>query len=168
MRDGSSDLVPEGTVGTFDRPEQLAELPEEDRDKMRAVVLDHDNDPAQISLRLAVKQPAWLEPGPRGRNIPESMKWIPLLTFVQVGVDAMNAMRVIPGEFKPFGHDYRGDTAEFVHAAFHFDPVAEDQMEKVDAPKRTAGPRYLRDRISGGPQVPEMQATAGEAEADYQ
>lgn len=195
MRDGSSDLVPEGTVGTLDRPEQLAELPEKDRDKMRAVILDHDNDPAQISLRLAVKQPAWLEPGPRGRNIPESMKWIPLLTFVQVGVDAMNAMRVIPGEFKPFGHDYRGDTAEFVHAALHFDPVAEEQMEKVDdtlkqlelergerikaskelaaemvadAPKRTAGPRYLRDRISGGPEVPEMQATAGEAEADYQ
>ncbi|MEE8486358.1 MAG: alpha/beta-hydrolase family protein [Acidimicrobiia bacterium] len=196
MRDGSSDLVPKGTVGAFDRPGQLAELTNEERDKMRAVILDHDNDPiAQISLRLAVKQPAWLEPGPRGRNIPESMKWIPLLTFVQVAVDAMNAMRAIPGEFKSFGHDYRGDTAEIVHSAFHFDPVTGEQMAKVDdtlkqlelergerikaskelaaamaadAPKRTAGPRYLRDRISGGPQVPETQATPGEAAPDYQ
>ncbi len=196
MRDGSSALVPDGTVGTFDRYEQLAELTDDERDNLRAVILDHDNDPiAQIAFRLAVKQPAWLEPGPRGRNVPESMQWIPLLTFVQVGVDAMNAMRVVPGEFKSFGHDYRGDTARFVHAAYRFAPVSDEQMTKVDetlkqlelergerikqskelaaqmakdAPKRTAGPRYLRDRKRSDPEGVPMEATPGVASGDYQ
>ena len=60
------------------------------------------------------------------------MTWIPLISFVQNMVDAMNAMRVIPGEFKSFGHDYRGDTAEFVHRAFRFSPVDADQMSRVN------------------------------------
>ena len=98
------------------------------------------------------------------------MIWIPFLTFIQVAVDAMNAMRVVPGEFKSFGHDYRGDTARFVHTAYRFDPVTEEQMLAVDATlkqlelergeriraandpgaetARTAGPKYIRDRWS--------------------
>ena len=164
---------------------------------MRAVILDHDNDPiAQVSFRLAVKQPHWLDPNvPKGRNVPETMRWEPVLTFVQVAVDAMNAMRVVPGEFKSFGHDYRADTARFVQTAFHFDPVSDDQMAAVDAtlmqlelergerikrakelaeelaegtPKRTAGPRYLRDRRKGDAVEPSIEATPGSAEADYQ
>jgi uncharacterized membrane protein len=196
MRDGSSDLVPPGTVRAFDRYEQFAELSDEERERLRAVVLDHDNDPiAQMSLRLAVKQPHWLDPDkPRGRNVPESMQWVPILTFVQVVVDAMNAMRVIPGEFKSFGHDYRGDTAEFVHTAFHFDPVTPDQMQKVNelleqlelergerikqatavsadaapGPSRTKGPRWLRDRRKGEPEAQPIEATPGDAARDYQ
>ena len=197
MRDGSSELVPPGTVGAFDRHEQLAELSDEELDAMRAVVLDHDNDPiAQVSFRLAVKQPQWLDPAePRGRNVPEGMAWTPLLTFVQVAVDAMNAMKVIPGEFKSFGHDYRGDTARFVHTAYRFDAVTDEQMEKVEStltqlelergerikaskelaaeleegtPNRTRGPKYLRDRTSADPDAPPMKATPGEASGDYQ
>jgi uncharacterized membrane protein len=195
MRDGSSDLVPPGSVRAFDRYEQLAELTDEERDHLRAVILDHDNDPiAQISFRLAVKQPQWLDPAhPPGRNVPESMQWIPLITFVQVAVDAMNAMRVIPGEFKSFGHDYRGDTARFVHSAYHFDPVTDDQMAKVDdvlmqlelergerikqakdaaakvqGKSRTRGPRYLRDRKPGDPDSPPIEQTAGDADGDFQ
>jgi uncharacterized membrane protein len=197
MRDGSSELIPEGSVGAFDRYEQLAELTDDERDKMRAVILDHDNDPiAQVSFRLAVKEPAWLDPqSTPGRNVPATMKWTPLLTFVQVAVDAMNAMKVIPGEFKSFGHDYRGDTAHFVHAAFHFDPVTDEQMANVDAtlkqlelergerikaskelmadkdtdtPKRARGPKYLRDRKPTDAATPPMRATRGEAKGDYQ
>lgn len=196
MRDGSSELVPDGTVGTFDRFEQLAELSDEQLDAMRAVILDHDNDPiAQVSFRLAVKQPEWLVSGPRGRNVPDAMHWIPLLTFIQVAVDAMNAMRVVPGEFKSFGHDYRGDTARFVAAGYRLPPVTEEQLMKVDetlkqlelergerikqskelaaemekgSPKRTRGPRYLRDRKSTDSESVPMQATPGEAAGDYQ
>jgi len=197
MRDGSSELVPPGTVRAFDRYEQLEELSEDELDAVRAVVLDHDNDPiAQVSFRLAVKQPAWLDPTqPRGRNVPEGMEWTPMLTFIQVAVDAMNAMRVIPGEFKSFGHDYRGDTAQFVHAAYRFDPVTKEQMEKVDqtlkqlelergerikaskelatqmaddAPTRAKGPKYLRDRTSTDPESALMKATRGEASGDFQ
>jgi hypothetical protein len=101
---------------------------------------------------------------------------------------------VIPGEFKSFGHDYRGDTANFVHAAYHFDPVTPDQMAKVNelleqlelergerikqakesiegeepTPKRTRGPRWIRDRKAGDPEREPIRATPGDAAADYQ
>lgn len=196
MRDGSSKLIPEGSVGAFDRIEEYNELTETQKDAMRAVVLDHDNDPiAQVSIRLAVKEPAWLRTSERGRNVPDEMVWSPLLTFIQVAVDAMNAMKVIPGQFKSFGHDYRGDTAAFVHAAYRFAPVTEDQMSAVhdallqlevergerikqsppegeDAEKRvglrTRGPKYLRDRRLGEQTKETVPATAGDAHSDYQ
>jgi hypothetical protein len=132
MRQGSSDLVPPGTVGAFDNFGEYEQLSEEERKKLRAVIVDHDNDPiAQMSFRWAVKRPPWLDGDERGRNVPAGMDWFPLITFVQIMVDAMNAMRVVPGQFKSFGHDYRGDTAQFVHAAYQFDDVTEEQMEKL-------------------------------------
>jgi len=133
MRQGASELVPPGTVAAFDNFDQFAALSPEEQDRLRAIVVDHDNDPiAQISLRWAVKQPPWLDDGAeRGRNVPEGMDWVPLITFVQLGVDAMNAMKTIPGEFKSFGHDYRADTPPFVHAAFRMPPVTDEQMEAV-------------------------------------
>ena len=132
MRQGSSDLVPPGTVEAFDNFDEYEQLSVEERRKLRAVIVDHDNDPiAQMSFRWAVKRPPWLDGSERGRNVPEGMRWYPLITFVQVMVDAMNAMRTVPGEFKSFGHDYRGDTAHFVHAAYQLDDVTDDQMEKV-------------------------------------
>jgi uncharacterized membrane protein len=196
MRDGSSDLIPVGSVGTFDRIEEYNELTEDEKDAMRAVVLDHDNDPiAQVSMRLAVKEPAWLRSSERGRNVPDEMEWSPLLTFIQVAVDAMNAMKVIPGEFKSFGHDYRGDTAAFVHGAYRFPAVSDEQMENVHAAllqlevergerikqsksdsageqepksKRTRGPKYLRDRRLGEKRSEPVPATPGRADSDYQ
>ena len=168
MRQGSSELVPAGTVEAFDHFGEYEELSEEERKNLRAVIVDHDNDPiAQMSFRWAVKRPPWLDGEARGRNVPEGMQWVPLITFVQIMVDAMNAMRTVPGQFKSFGHDYRGDTAHFVHAAYQLADVTDDQMGKVvdtlkqlelergeriknaksqatedgDAPKRTSRPR---------------------------
>jgi uncharacterized membrane protein len=132
MRQGSSDLVPPGTVEAFDHFSEYEKLSEEERKKLRAVIVDHDNDPiAQMSFRWAVKRPPWLDGTERGRNVPEGMQWVPLITFVQIMIDAMNAMRTVPGQFKSFGHDYRADTAHFVHAAYRLDPVTDDQMEAV-------------------------------------
>jgi hypothetical protein len=56
------------------------------------------------------------------------MKWTPVLTFIQVISDAMNAMVTIPGQFKSFGHDYRADTAAFVQAAYGLPMPTEKQM----------------------------------------
>ncbi|MCJ7781582.1 MAG: alpha/beta-hydrolase family protein, partial [Acidimicrobiia bacterium] len=132
MRQGSSDLVPAGTVEAFDNFGEYKDLSAEHRKKLRAVIVDHDNDPiAQMSFRWAVKRPPWLDGTERGRDVPEGMQWYPLITFVQVMVVAMNAMRTVPGEFKSFGHDYRGDTAHFVHAAYQLDDVTDEQMEAV-------------------------------------
>jgi len=132
MRQGSNALVPPGTVEAFDDFDEYKKLSQEARDKLRAVIVDHDNDPiAAMSLRWAVKRPPWLKGTARGRNVPEGMQWVPLITFVQIMVDAMNAMRTVPGHFKSFGHDYQADTAPFVHAAYHLAPVTDDQMSAV-------------------------------------
>jgi uncharacterized membrane protein len=194
MRQGSGDLVPPGTVQAFDNFGEYESLTAEERDKLRAVIVDHDNDPiAQMSLRWAVKQPPWLTDTERGRNVPEGMQWAPLITFVQIMVDAMNAMRVVPGQFKSFGHDYRGDTADFVHAAYRLAPVTDVQMKSVVdtlrqlelergeriktakteakaagiATKRTKRP-WLRDRTSLDIDEPAIEITPGDAPADLQ
>jgi uncharacterized membrane protein len=197
MRQGSSALVPPGTVEAFDNFGEYEKLSQGERDKLRAVIVDHDNDPiAQMSFRWAVKRPPWLTGTARGRNVPEGMRWVPLITFVQIMVDAMNAMRTVPGHFKSFGHDYRADTAPFVHAAYHLDEVTDDQMDAVmdtlrqlelergeriktartdgtkdgDAQQRTTrGKRpWLRDRGVVDADEPAIEATPGEAPAEFQ
>jgi uncharacterized membrane protein len=195
MRQGSTDLVPEGTVNAFDNFEEYMELTEEERHKLRAVVVDHDNDPiAAMSFRWAVKQPPWLRGETRGRNVPEGMDWVPLITFVQIMVDAMNAMRTVPGKFHSYGHDYRGDTQQFVQAAFHLPATSEEQDKAVhdtlvrlelergerikravkqadtdgDALKRTKRPPKLRGMRQIDPEDAAISITPGDAPADYQ
>ena len=132
MREGRNPLTPPGSVRAFDRFEQYQALSPDERAKLRAVIVDHDNDPiSQMSLRMAVKRPPWLD-GQRGRGVPESMEWTPIITFSQVAVDAMNAMVVIPGQFKSFGHDYRADTARFVGAGFDLPEASDAQMAALD------------------------------------
>jgi uncharacterized membrane protein len=75
---------------------------------------------------LAVKKPSWLD-GEKGRNVPDQMKWTPIISFIQVLIDAMNAMVTVPGEFKSFGHDYRADTADFVQAAYELPSTTDEQ-----------------------------------------
>lgn len=195
MARGSSDLVPEGTIGAFDNFDQYQELAEEEQEKLRAVVVDHDNDPiAQMSVRWAVKEPPWLAGSDRGRNVPEGMTWSPVITFVQIIIDAMNAMRVVPGHFKSFGHDYRADTPTFVHAAYRLDAATDEQMEavydtlrqlevergeRIKASKeqeaaekkkteRTKRRIWLRDRTPEDPAEPAIEATPGDAPAEMQ
>ncbi len=155
MRQGDGDLVSTGTVAAFDHFEQYQSLTAEDRAKLRAIVVDHDNDPiAQVSFRWAVKQPPWLRGEQRGRGVPESMDWVPLITFVQIAIDAMNAMRVVPGEFKSFGHDYRGDTADFVGAAYQLPEVTEQQRAAlIDA--------LLRLEVDRGERIKSATEQAG-------
>jgi len=131
MREGRNPLTPKGTVAAFDRFEQYSELSEAERQALRAVVVDHNNDPiSQMSLRLAVKRPTWLD-GERRRNVPEAMRWRPLITFIQVVADAMNAMVSIPGEFRSFGHDYRAETLDFVGAVYDLPEITGDQAQLV-------------------------------------
>lgn len=133
MAQGSNDLVPAGTVGVFDRHEQLEALSVAERDQLRAVILSHENDPiAALRPELMIREPGWLQ-GTRGRNVPEDMEWLPVNTFWQVMIDAANAMVTVPGEFGSFGHDYRGDTTRFVRDAFHLPPTTEQQTVAVDS-----------------------------------
>jgi uncharacterized membrane protein len=195
MRQGSTDLVPEGTVGAFDNFDEYMAHPEDERHKLRAVVVDHDNDPiAQMSFRWAVKRPPWLTGEARGRNVPEGMDWVPLITFVQIMVDAMNAMRTVPGHFHSYGHDYRGDTQQFVQAAFHLPATTEEQDKALhdtlvqlelergeriknavkpadgegDTRKRTKRPSMMSYGRQVDPDEAAISITPGDAPADYQ
>ncbi|HEX6299834.1 MAG TPA: alpha/beta-hydrolase family protein [Acidimicrobiia bacterium] len=131
MREGRNPLTPKATVAAFDRFEQYEDLTDQDKRSLRAVIVDHDNDPiSQMSLRLAVKRPPWLDGEPR-RNVPEGMRWEPLVTFIQIIADAMNATVMIPGEYKSFGHDYRADTLDFLRAVYDLPPVTPEQSVAI-------------------------------------
>jgi uncharacterized membrane protein len=132
MATGANGLVPEGTVGVFDRHEQFASLTGDERDRMRAVILSHDNDPiGAMRPELMVREPDWLR-GEHGRNVVDGIEWVPVNTFVQVMIDAANAMVTVPGKFGSFGHDYRGDTARFVRDAFHLPGTTDEQAERLE------------------------------------
>jgi len=132
MASGASKLVPERLVGVFDNPGEIESLSREDRDALRATILSHDNDPiAAISPEVMIRKPEWLEGG-RGRGVPEDMDFTPMVTFLQVAIDAMNAMVTVPGHFGSFGHDYRADMARMVRGAYGFDDITEAQVEAIE------------------------------------
>jgi uncharacterized membrane protein len=138
MSRGSHTLVPPGTVRVFDRHEQLAALGDEARARLRAVVLSHDNDPiAVFGPDLLVQRPAWLANGQRGRGVPDGMRWVPLVTFVQTGMDAMNTLVSEPGEFGSFGHDYRADMARFVRDAYGLAAATDAQLTRIEQTLRS-------------------------------
>jgi uncharacterized membrane protein len=131
MAAGRSGLVPAGTVGVFDNPDEMEALSPGARSRLRATILSHDNDPiAVISPDLIIREPEWLG-STRGRGVPEDMDYTRLLTFLQVAVDAMNAMVTVPGHFGSFGHDYRADMARAVRAAYGLDDVTDEQVEAI-------------------------------------
>jgi uncharacterized membrane protein len=138
MTRGSSKLVPAGTVGVFDRHEQLAALPEQERERLRAVILSHDNDPiAVLGPELLIKRPWWLADGKQGRGVPDAMHWRPLITFIQTAMDAANAMASVPGEFGSFGHDYRADMVRFVRDAYRLPAATEQQLGRIEETLRS-------------------------------
>jgi uncharacterized membrane protein len=133
MTRGSNTLVPEGTVGVFDRHQQLAALSEQERARLRAVVLSHDNDPiAVFGPDLLIQRPRWLADGQRGRGVPQQMRWRPLITFVQTAMDAANAMVSVPGKFGSFGHDYRADMVRFVADTYQLPAASPQQLASIE------------------------------------
>jgi uncharacterized membrane protein len=167
MTRGASDLVPEGTVKVFDRHEQLAALDEEQRRRLRAVILSHDNDPiAVFGPDLLVQRPSWLADGLRGRGVAEGMRWVPLVTFVQTAVDAANAMVSVPGEFGSFGHDYRADMVRFVRDAYQLPGAGDEQLRRIEDVvrslelERAARIKATRAEAEAAPAAP-LHQTAG-------
>lgn len=87
---------------------------------------EHVGDPVVLFRPdLAWSRPLWLVQQPRGRNIPESMSWKPVLTWATVLVDTIFATDIQPGDFQSLGHDYRADLGEVAARAFGFNPEVE-------------------------------------------
>jgi uncharacterized membrane protein len=159
MARGSHTLVPPGTVRVFDRHEQLAALDDDQRAQLRAVVISHDNDPiAVLGPDLLVQRPAWLADGQRGRGVPHTMRWQPVGTFIQTGMDAMNAMLLTPGEFASFGHDYRADMAAFVRDAYGLPEASDEQLDRIEQVLRSLeferNERLQAERAHAAPPAP--------------
>ncbi len=118
-------------VGEFDSIEELQARPDSVNDRMRVVLLTHDNDPvAKFGVDMLVQEPAWLR-GNRPETVPDEMSWTPGVTFLQSALDAKNAATVVPGEFASNGHDYRADLAPFVREAYRFDHVDDAELERI-------------------------------------
>jgi uncharacterized membrane protein len=170
MTRGSTTLVPEGTVGVFDRHEQLQKLTDEQRGRLRAVILSHDNDPiAVMGPELIVQRPPWLADSQRGRGVPEQMRWWPLVTFVQTAMDAANAMVSVPGEFSSFGHDYRADMVRFVRDACALPAASDAQVDRIDQQLRSLeherSQRIKAEHAHAAPQPPTHRAAGADAAA---
>ncbi len=157
--DRPGQMIPDGTVGVFDRWDELAELSPEQRDALRVVQVSHDNDPiTHVDPSILYSRPDWLGE-PRGRGVPDSQHWYPVVTFLQTLIDAANAMRNAPGQFRSTGHDYRADTARFVAEGYRL-PYTDDQLANVELELR----RLERERaakISGDHD--DADATTGDA-----
>ena len=170
MTRGASTLVPEGTVGVFDRHEQLQELSEQARARLRAVILSHDNDPiAVFGPDLLVQPPPWLADGQRGRGVPPTMRWRPLVTFVQTAMDAANAMVSVPGEFGSFGHDYRADMVRFVADAYQLPPASQEQLGRIEQTlvslELERAERIKAERAHAAPPAPMHRAAGADTAA---
>jgi uncharacterized membrane protein len=142
--------VPEGSVIEIDRPEPILALDDAARERLRAVVLGHGNDPVRyICLGMFVRRPEWLT-GTRPWGVPPTMGWLPGITGIQVIVDALNAMRPVPGVFRATGHEYTADLPEVTVVAYGLDaPDPErwstliEHLKAVDA-RRASHSRLAR------------------------
>ena len=106
-----NDLRYNPNVVHLDRWQQLT-----GQDSAQLWFLDHDADPVtRWDGALAWRYPAWLR-RPRGRNIPDGMAWLPVLTWWQVIFDLVFAAQQQSGQFRSRGHDYRADLAPVLAA----------------------------------------------------
>lgn len=124
-------------VGVFDNVDQLRALPEGQRERIRYVMVSHDNDAVTLfGPQLLVQSPPWLgDPETRPPKVPRSETWTSPGSFVQTLVDMKNSANVIPGRFEAKGHDYRADLGAFVRDVFGLDATAA-QMQRLEAALR--------------------------------
>ncbi len=68
----------------------------------RILYLQHASDAVTFfDPQAAWRRPAWMEP-PRGPDVSEQFRWLPVVTFLQLGIDIMTAVKPPDG----FGHSY--------------------------------------------------------------
>lgn len=150
---------PDGKVVEIDDYGQVIDLPAERAAKVRHFLLSHYDDPIpKFGTNLLMRRPWWLGP-PESRppRVPKSTTWRAGTSFVLTGIDMMNAMEVIPGQFGRRGHDYREDIARFVSHA-HDLPVSAEQLLTIEKALRARELEWAQRRA-----VTEQVARAKEA-----
>jgi len=133
--DVDSDLV--ATVNDF---EQIRAMPTARRERLRFVMVSHDNDGVtKFGADLVATRPRWLSDerppvelvdGASPRGVPQHLRWRPITTFLHSLVDMKNAQ--IPGAYRSWAHDYRPDLPEFIREVFDL-PASDEQLQRVAA-----------------------------------
>ena len=98
----------------------------------RILYLQHASDAVTFfDPQSAWRRPEWMEP-PRGPDVSEQFRWLPVVTFLQLGIDIMTAVKPPDG----FGHSY--DFGSYVDAwAELLEPEGWSE-EALEALKRAA------------------------------
>jgi uncharacterized membrane protein len=150
---------PEGKLIEVDDFGQYVDLPGDQRERVRHVLISHYDDPIpKFGTNILLRRPWWLGPSEqRPPRVPRSTTWRPGVSFVLTGIDLVNAMDVVPGTFGRRGHDYREDIARFVSAAYDL-PVTEQQMLDIERALRARELEWAQKRV-----VTEQVARAREA-----
>jgi uncharacterized membrane protein len=137
---------PQGQVIEVASHEEFLALPQEQRDAARVFLVSHHEDPiVRFDPELAVDVPAWLQ-GPREPGVPSGLRWRPVGTFLNVGVDLKNSTDVVPGVFVARGHDYRADLARFTSLAFDL-PAADELLVRIERALRARELEWATDRV---------------------
>jgi uncharacterized membrane protein len=131
--------VDRSLVGRFNDFGELEALDPEARQRLRYVMITHDNDAVgHFGLDLLVRAPDWLGPArTRAATIPGAEQWRSPTTFVQTLVDMKNAANVVPGQFEARGHDYRADLARFIRQVYRL-PASDAQLAAVERALRAS------------------------------
>lgn len=107
---GSREIEPVYRQGRIIRFTTRAERPQpEDQPwpDSRVLYLQHASDPVTWwSPDLLLERPDWLEEA-RGDDVPDTMRWMPLVTFLQVSADLAGAFSTQPAH----GHNFSGEHA---------------------------------------------------------
>jgi uncharacterized membrane protein len=107
---GSPEIEPVYRDGRIVRFATRAEYPKPEGSpwpRSRVLYLQHASDPVTWwNPDLLLSRPDWLEEE-RGADVPDSMRWIPLVTFLQVSADFAAAFATEPAH----GHNFSGEHA---------------------------------------------------------
>jgi len=94
-----------GSVVRFTSQQNALAIPGARWGPMRIVYLQYASDPVTFfEPSLFYRRPAWLS-GPRGPDVSPQLRWYPIITALQIGIDNMVATNVPAG----FGHRYAAE-----------------------------------------------------------
>lgn len=137
---------PDGCVVEVASYEEYEALSESVKKSARIFLVSHHEDPiVRFEPELAVECPPWLRDA-REPGVPRGMRWRPVGTFLNVGVDLKNSTDVVPGVFVSRGHDYRASIARFTSLAFDL-PVDSETMASIERALRLRELTWATDRV---------------------
>ncbi len=113
------------------------DLPEEQKERVRYLLLQNGNDPVpKFAVPMLWRRPPWLGPdAQRPPGAPRGTYWIPVTTFFTTFIDLQNSLVPTPGVFAEGGHDYRLVIPDTMRRIFGCD-ATDGQMDRVEAALR--------------------------------